>query len=584
MKRFSRGILIGIIAFCGAFFVACKDKEKDIAIVDNSNTANITVVERNTDEKLTFTVDKSELTYSEIGNAPSTGLKVYNENGTRMSVRLVSEIKDSLGKISYGAKTLTYEVVDDNGKSIAVFTRNLVVTEQNRPTYSSQICDLSEIIIDYAQKDDYGIDLGYTNLQCIAYNGTALTESDYTMEVVNEKVELSQKAVFINGEFLQSLGAGVHTFEIVTSFGYNNYQLTVTDTQQAKYVFAGALDKNYVITNPEYVLPPIVNAENCYQNFEAQYALLYNGQVVDSMTNAGEYTYRITVKKQGFADEVKDFSFYYLNEENKNVFIDPVISAQYMDNYAVKELSTLSFVENQERSYYLHKVKSAYSRSLNSFSINPSVLRDAIAQGLTNISVDVRVAEDSELSQVEVMFYTMGEAVWQSTTKYPVNKDGWTTISVDLMTIQHWQDTTLKGFVVEQNGEVTTNISWFSITTNYGENGAQNINYSLMYSNIRMGETEETISGYYMSQDGVYTAKFDKGTLTLIKNNVVQATYYVTIYKNGLIKVSISKNPADLICSDIEILYLDGKLTINGAVYSATGGTKENPYVYDFYN
>lgn len=584
MKRFYHGIIIAIILLCGAFFVACKKEKSEITVVDNSKIANITMLETNTDEKLTITVNKSELTYSEIGNASSAGLKVCNENGESMKVRLVSEIKDALGRIAYGEKTLKYEVLDKDGNILIAFTRKVVVTEKNRPTYESQSCDLSEIKLDYAQKDDYGIDLGYTELQSIIYNGTVLTEDEYTVQVLDENVALSQKAVFINGSFLQNLGAGIYDFEIVTSFGYNNYQLTVTDAEKARYIFDGSLDENYIITDPEYVLPLITTAENCYQNFEAEYALLYDGKKVEDVTKDGEYIYRVTVKKQGFENETKDFAFYYLNEKNKNVFIDPMISAQYMDNYSVKELSTLSFVENEERSYYLQKVKSAYSRSLNSFSINPAVLRDAIAQGLTNISVDVKVADDSELSQVEVMFYTMGDVIWQSTTKYPVNKDGWTTISVDLMTIQHWQDSTLKGFVVEQNGAVKTNISSLSITTNYGENGEQNINYGLMYSNIRMGETQATISGYYMSEDGVYTAKFDQGTLTLIKNNVEQATYYVTIYKNGLIKVSLSQAPAHVLGSNITIAYVDGNLTINGKAYSAMGGTKENPYVYDFYN
>lgn len=583
MKRFYHGIMIAVILLCGAFFVACKKEKSEITVVDNSKIANITMLETNTDEKLTITVNKSELTYSEIGNAPSAGLKVCNENGESMKVRLVSEIKDELGRIAYGEKTLKYEVLDKDGNILIAFTRKVVVTEKNRPTYESQSCDLSEIKLDYAQKDDYGIDLGYTELQSIIYNGTVLTEDEYTVQVLDENVALSQKAVFINGSFLQNLGAGIYDFEIVTSFGYNNYQLTVTDAEKARYIFDGSLDENYIITDPEYVFPLITTAENCYQNFEAEYALLYDGKKVEDVTKDGEYIYRVTVKKQGFENETKDFAFYYLNEKNKNVFIDPVISEQFIGNYSVKERSEYSFVNDEQRPYYLHKVKNAYSRSLNSFSIKPTVLADAVREGLTSLSVDVKVASESELSTVEVMFYTMGDVIWQSPKKFAVNKEGWTTISVDLMTIQHWQDSTLKGFVVE-NGAVKTNISSLSITTNYGENGAQNICYSLMYSNFRMGETQQKISGYYVSADGTQAVKFEDGKLTLIKNNVAEAIYYVTVYQNGMIKASLSQAPAHVLGSNITIAYVDGNLTINGKAYTAAGGEKENPYVYDFYS
>lgn len=584
MKRFYHGIIIAVILLCGAFFVACKKEKSEITVVDNSKIANITMLETNTDEKLTITVNKSELTYSEIGDAASAGLKVCNENGESMRVRLVSEIKDELGRIAYGEKTLKYEVLDKDGNILIAFTRKVVVTEKNRPTYESQSCDLSEIKLDYAQKDDYGIDLGYTELQSIIYNGTVLTEDEYTVQVLDENVALSQKAVFINGSFLQNLGAGIYDFEIVTSFGYNNYQLTVTDAEKARYIFDGSLDENYIITDPEYVLPLITTAENCYQNFEAEYALLYDGKKVEDVTKDGEYIYRVTVKKQGFENETKDFAFYYLNEKNKNVFIDPVISEQFIGNYSVKELSEYSFVNDEQRPYYLHKVKNAYSRSLNSFSIKPTVLADAVREGLTSLSVDVKVASESELSTVEVMFYTMGDVIWQSPKKFAVNKEGWTTISVDLTTITHYLDRSVKGFTVNANGEVAVNISLFSITTNYGEDGAQNICYSLMYSNFRMGETQQKISGYYVSADGTQAVKFEDGKLTLIKNNVAEAIYYVTVYQNGMIKASLSQAPAHVLGSNITIAYVDGNLTINGKAYTAAGGEKENPYVYDFYS
>ena len=586
MKKLYRGILISLLGLCGALFVACdKDGETGLTrVVDNTKTAEITILKDDSDEDVTITVNTNNLTYAEAKSNPATGMQVKNGEGRKLRVVSLTNLEDETGKIAYGQKAVEYEAIDAYGKKI-VFTRKIVVTETNRPTFVAQSCDLLQVIADYEQREGYGIDLGYTELETIMYSGNVLTEDDYTVAVVNEGVVMSPKAVFINGGFLQQLGVGTHTFEVVTNFGYNNYLLTVTDNEKAAYTFDSTLEEDYIITDPAYMLPTAINAENSYQVFEAKYSLLYGGQVVDSISQEGKYVYRVTVMKNGFEDEVKDYSFYYLSEKNKEVFIDPIISAQYMNQYTIdSSRSTLTFVNEGDGPYYLHTVKNAYNRNLNKFAIDPEVLRKAIESGMTGISVDVKVAEQSELDSVAVLFYTSGDVIWQSSKKN-ITKDGWTTISVDLKEIQHWQDSTKKGFSVDENGKVTMNITAFCITTQYGdgEGGDPYVNYALMYSNIRMSESSEAINGYFVNEEENCSIKFEKGMAVLMKNGAVEKVLYVSIYANGLVKFSESKNYIDIIGSSYSVSYKDGQLICNGIVYKAETGAEDNPYIYDIY-
>lgn len=585
MKKLYRGMMIGLLGLCGAFFVACQKDNSQIKIVDNSKTAKIAVLSDESDEKITITVNTSELTYPEARNNPMKGLQVINGSGENLKVVLTTDLADETGKIAYGKKTLQYEAIDGEGKKI-VFTRDITVTQDNRPTFEKQSCDLFEIVADYDQREFFGIDLGYTELEAIVYNGTALTEEDYTIQLVNESVAMSPKAAFINGEFLGQLGAGTHTFEVVTSFGYNDYTLTITDNEKANFAFASALGENYIITDPEYVLPMVVNAENSYQAFDVEYTLLYGGQEVEGMSQEGQYVYRINVKKQGFEDETKDCSFYYLNAKHEEVFIDPVFSNQYMGQYTVTSgISTLSFVEDAERAYYLHNVKNAYSRPLNAFAIDLEVLKKAIERGMTSIALDVKVANQSEMSSVNVRFYTAGAVTWQSSAK-TITKDGWTTIRVDFSEIQHWQDASLKAYTIDENGQVKLNITKFCITTQYGvgEDGTENVNYALMYSNIRIGETTAGLNGYFVNKEDNSAIKFEKGKATFIKNGVEEKILFVSAYQNGLIKLSESEDFASVISSGYSVSYADGTVVCNGVAYKLEMGSEDNPYIYDIYN
>lgn len=590
MKKLYRGILIGLLSLCGAFFVACNDGDDTsetglTKIIDNTKTAEITILEDTSNEDVTITVNTNNLTYAEAKGNPATGMKITNSEGRKLKVVSLTNLEDETGKIVYGQKTVEYEITADDGKTVK-FSRKIVVTETNRPTFAAQSCDLFQVNTEYEYREDYGIDLGYTELEAITYSGSVLTEDNYTVSVVNESVVMSPKAVFINGAFLQQLGVGTHTFEVVTNFGYNNYVLTVTDNEKAAYTFDSELDQEYIITDPAYVLPTVINAETSYQVFEAKYSLLYGGKIVDSISQEGKYIYRVTVMKTGFEDEVKDYSFYYLSEKNKEVFIDPVISAQYMNQYTVdSSRSTLTFVNEGDRPYYLHTVKNAYNRNLNKFAIDPEVLRKSIESGMTSLSVDVKVAEESALDSVAVLFYTTGDVIWQS-SKTTITKDGWTTISIDLKGIQHWQDSTLKGFSVDENGKVTMQITAFCITTQYGDGetgGEANVNYALMYSNIRMSESNEILNGDFVSEDGNSSIKFENGMATLMKNGAAEKVLYVSIYANGLVKFSESKNYIDIIGSSYSVSYEDGQLICNGIVYKAETGAEDNPYVYDIY-
>ena len=166
MKKTYLIFILALLATCCVFAMSCGK----VSSTDESGTSNIVVSdsESDSDMKISINISKSELTYAEIESSPTCGMKVYDENGESLKVNLLSDIYDATGKIVYGSKTLKYEAVNSDGKRV-VFTRDIVVTENNRPSFTNQECDLVEIKAHYNEKDAFGIDLGYYELKNIAY-------------------------------------------------------------------------------------------------------------------------------------------------------------------------------------------------------------------------------------------------------------------------------------------------------------------------------------------------------------------------------------------------------------------------------
>lgn len=592
MKRISLISLIVLICLCGIFLFAYGCKNVDIK--DESGSSNIDIVETDTDLKIKIAVSKSEFSYAEIYSKPTIGMKVYGEDGGELKVNVLSGLEDETGKIVYGNKTITYEAVNSDGKKV-VFTRDIVVNTSNRPEFAAQTCDLAEVAADYAQREQYGIDIGYTDLVSVLYNDKPVAEEEYSVILENETAAMSKKAVFIGGRFLQSLGTGEKVFEVVTSFGYNDYKLNVKDEYAPRYTFDKEMDNNYILdTIDKESMPKIVQEENCYQIFEADYGLYYEGREVDEITKTGKYEYRITIKKQGFSNETKSYSFYYLSEKSREVFLDPVFSEQFKNNYKINPSNlspswyALSFVEDNERPYYLHQVNDAYSEGANGFVIDNELIRKSLENGLTTISVDLRVAEESALSTVKVKYYTKGNVVWK-TSEFTIDKDKWTTISVDLSTIKHWADSSIKGYTVDENGNVQINFNIFAITADYGPNASsaeqRDISqYSLMISNIRMGERADGISGYWGTQDGNDLIKFEEGKVIFEGKGLEPRVYNcVRAYANGMIKLSETDDIASIVLGEELFVNENGEIEYNGKIYTSTFGNLDDPYMYDCY-
>ena len=247
----------------------------------------------------------------------------------------------------------------------------------------------------------------------------------------------------------------------------------------------------------------------------------------------------------------------------KNIYIDPVFSAQNKSYYSVHSgYATLEYAGNA----YLQTVN-AYNRGANTFAIDTGVLATALKEGLTTLSVDVKlVAEEGYLEEVPFLWATAGNVIYNSGTT-TVTTEEWTTMTLDLTVPAQWNDASKKAFVV--NGDtVTVNCSSVGLTS---PDNLQGSKYKALFTNFRMETTGSAISGMYVNSDGTKTFNlYSNNKASIVENGTTKKTFEnCKAYGNGAVKFFNGTGfNAEFNSNDYAVVN-NGEITLDGTAYKA---------------
>ena len=232
-----------------------------------------------------------------------------------------------------------------------------------------------------------------------------------------------------------------------------------------------------------------------------------------------------------------DVSVKDIPEEFENVYIDPAFTGQNISYYGVGLVGNSSVKYDESEGAYLHYVNSPYSASINKFTIDTDLIVAAIKDGLTTLSVDVKLAAgEGLLDSVNLKWRTDGTVIHESGTT-AVDTNNWKTMTINLLNVKHYNSDTY-AFVDNGDGTVTVNCSAFGISS-----GVNSGEYKVLFSNLRAGETTTITSGLYMKLAGDGTAfgreklAFYSDGHAIVADGVSSASYQYKYYQNGYYKL-----------------------------------------------
>ena len=248
----------------------------------------------------TFTETNATITYQDAQNAVSLKKAVSAKDyfGKDLTVTVVEGISaNANGYIEYGTHSVKFSATDAVGNT-AEYTCNVVVSDADKPA-------LADISIDLVDIEEVTVYEG-VQLSKILLNGDVLTSNDYSF--ANGYLTFSES-------FIMGKGLGEYTLLVVTSAGYDEVTLSITDAEDAKY----SLNISDMLYGSTVSFKKAVLTSN-QQNITFEYALKNKAGEAVAMTDNGDtftftpgletfFTLTVSAKRGTESAGVKDYPF-----------------------------------------------------------------------------------------------------------------------------------------------------------------------------------------------------------------------------------------------------------------------------------
>jgi len=248
----------------------------------------------------TFTETNATITYQDAQNAVTLKKAVTAKDyfGKDLSVTVVEGISaNAYGYIEYGTHSVKFSATDAVGNT-AEYTCNVVVSDADKPA-------LADISIDLVDIEEVTVYEG-VQLSKIIMDGAELTSNDYSY--ANGYLTFSE-------DFIMGKDLGNYTLLVVTSAGYDEITLSITDAEDAKYSL-NVSDMSYETT---LSFKKAVLTSN-QQNITFEYALKNSAGEAVAMTDDGDtfkfvpgmetfFTLTVSAKRGTESAGVKDYPF-----------------------------------------------------------------------------------------------------------------------------------------------------------------------------------------------------------------------------------------------------------------------------------
>lgn len=327
----------------------------------------------------TFTETGATITYKDVQTASALRKAVTAKDtfGVELTVSVVEGVQaNELGYIEYGEHSVKFSATDSVGNT-AEFVCNIIVSDADKPALTDIGIDLVDIQ-EVTQFDGIQINKIYLD-------GSELTSDDYS---------------FMNGyltfteSFLLNKELGDYTLLVITSNGYGEITLSITDNEDAKYSFL-ITDMNYQ-NELSFKKASLTSHQ---KNISFEYALeTADGEAVTLSETEDGYTFRpgldtsfkltVTAKRGTEAAGVKVYPFtiqddvymWMVNRNNEKesvnfVLIDDAYEYGYSEEQSFNSLGSLkvSAYSGGCVQYLLYNVTNiAPNSTLNFYVYNPN--------------------------------------------------------------------------------------------------------------------------------------------------------------------------------------------------------------------
>ena len=418
----------------------------------------------------------TELSYTDAFYGATDGVEAADYFGTPLSVRFVSAADaHPVYTFQYGGTyTAEYAATDAAGQTVTKTRRLSVSTDDSqRPVFAPVTTDLSFV--------NFAVDL----------QGGALERVyDQNGDLADEVSENGGRAVGFGLALGRLGGTGTRSFTIVTSKGYGELKVTVTDTKEpaVEYAFKNAADgmDGYIFREGENVdFPGLEPKFGCFQNLSFTEELTKNGVPVSGVTDEGVYVYTVTVTKGGVSYPYTQ-TVAVLNEDNYTANANNTLSDQFLDRFfPVKKVDQTLLGSSVEYAGAVTDAGGVTKRAVlfdnkadrlslwSSLGISPGVLRNAIESGYTSLELDALLPEDSGVPEntplrVSFLFYVGGQfgespegAILYSNPEYRY----WQHLSVRLPDLRAGNPSGLIMYTLDADGSFVSRFTDFAVLT-----------------------------------------------------------------------------------------------------------------------
>lgn len=275
-----------------------------------------------------FEQTSSEISYADAqtDDGLKKGITAKDTFGNSLEITVKQGISaGSGGYIEYGKHNVVYTATDRVG-NVAEYTREVTVSEADRPQFAAITIDLADI--------EVATEIGGGTLVKILFDGEELAKGDYTF---------TNGILAFSSEFILKQELGEHELFIATSAGYASTKLNLTDALPADFTI-NVSDMEY----QESVALPKAQLNGNQRNITFEYVLKGADGTAYSLTDAGEtltfapgaekdFSFTVNAKRGTEPAGSKSFDFqifddvfaFVANPVNTNTFYKEGFSAVY---------------------------------------------------------------------------------------------------------------------------------------------------------------------------------------------------------------------------------------------------------------
>lgn len=500
------------------------------------------------------TASDAEMSYSEACANSLSGVAAADSFGRNLAVTAVPPDNMPPVLYEYGQTyKITYTAADPAGQT-AEASRNITVIDGDRPVFEQKTTDLSYV--------DLTVPLKGAQLIAVLDGGGCELEG-----IVNNN---DRAAGF--GEAFRALGKGLHTLTIVTSEGYGEFRVTITDNKAPQVFFdsnntESGIDK-YIFAKGEAVkIPELALAYNCYQDLEIQYSLKKNGAAFSGADfDYGYYTHTATVTKTGDTGSqplVITQEFFVVTKEEALAYTFSTYSDQFLRNFSPINVSSEGYFNSSVEYAGIVTAENNTSYPAMRFNNNTTVwnhtriltfdnskLKAVLTAGLKTLEFDAMLPEGGNphgAGGVIVYFYfeqSYGPYWWGSHGPHTGLAEGvWTHVTIDLSGAMAVLGSAPL-YDVDEKGNVTLNYDRIGLVTAapvyQGGSPSGTLPHSVCFANMTFGlqSPEYSAAGFLNTDNGDYLLLKSDGTvLAEINNGGVTKTWPgFMLYESGELK------------------------------------------------